>query len=98
MGLQTASQVSKIFGVSTQMLRYYERSGLIESHRKDDYAYRVYDEENLQRLQQIILLRKLQIPIKQIYTILNIPMRQRRSKFSNQTFRNCKMKLLRWKR
>ena len=73
MELQTVNQVSKMLGVSTQMLRYYERSGLVKSLRKEDYAYRVYDEENMKRLQQIVILRKLQIPIKQIALILNNP-------------------------
>jgi len=71
MELQTVSKVSKTFGISAQMLRYYERSGLIQSLRKDDYAYRVYDDENIKRLQQIVILRKLQIPMKQIKDILN---------------------------
>jgi DNA-binding transcriptional MerR regulator len=55
------------------MLRYYEQVGLLTSGRKDDYAYRVYDANALVRLQQIIILRKLQIPIKQIAVILNNP-------------------------
>jgi len=70
---QTATQVSKTFGISTRMLRYYEQVGLVKSLRKDDYSYRVYDGENLKRLQQIVILRKLQIPIKQITIILNNP-------------------------
>ncbi|MCL2060190.1 MAG: effector binding domain-containing protein [Oscillospiraceae bacterium] len=73
MELQTVSQVSKTFGISAQMLRYYERSGLLKSLRKDNYAYRVYDDENIKRLQQIIILRKLQIPVKQICVVLANP-------------------------
>ena len=73
MEFQTVGQVSKTFGISAQMLRYYERSGLLRSLRKDDYAYRVYDDENIKRLQQIIILRKLQIPVKQICVVLNNP-------------------------
>ena len=73
MELQTAGHVSKSFGISTRMLRYYEQIGLVQSLRKDDYAYRVYDDESINRLQQIIILRKLQIPIKQIKVILNNP-------------------------
>ena len=70
MELLTVRQVSQSYGVSARMLRYYEQMGILESRRKDGYAYRVYDRENVQRLQQIILLRKLQIPIKQIKKIL----------------------------
>ncbi|MDQ0362055.1 MerR family transcriptional regulator [Breznakia pachnodae] len=71
MELQTVSQVSKEYGVSTRMLRYYEQVGLLHSLRKEGYAYRVYDNDALTRLQQIIVLRKLRIPVKQIIRILN---------------------------
>jgi len=73
MELQTVSEVSKEYGVSTRMLRYYEQNGLIKSKRKEGYSYRVYDEVNLKRLKQVIILRKLQIPIKQIRVILDNP-------------------------
>lgn len=71
MELKTIREVSLDYGVSRRMLCYYEEIGLIKSSRKDDYAYRVYDENAIQRLQQIIILRKLQIPVKQIKDILN---------------------------
>jgi DNA-binding transcriptional MerR regulator len=71
MELKTIRQISLDYGVSRRMLCYYEEIGLIKSSRKDDYAYRVYDENAIQRLQQIIILRKLQIPVKQIKDILN---------------------------
>lgn len=65
----TISQLSKAFDISTRMLRYYEKMGLLVSHRKEDYAYRMYDEMAVRRLQQIIVLRKLHIPLKQIALI-----------------------------
>ena len=71
MELLSISQVSKDYGVTTRMLRYYEQIGLLESNRKEDYAYRVYNEAAIKQLQQIIILRKLQIPVKQIKEILN---------------------------
>lgn len=69
--LRTITQVTKYFGVSTRMLRYYEQLGLLESQRMEGYSYRVYDNESCQRLQQIITLRKLRIPLKQIAILLN---------------------------
>ena len=71
MEIMTVSEVSKAFHVSTRMLRYYEKMGLIVSRRKEGYAYRLYDEKSVRRLQQIILLRKLRIPLKQIAIILD---------------------------
>lgn len=70
MELVTISEVSKSFNVSTRTLRYYEEIGLLRSSKKDGYAYRVYDEKAILRLQQIVILRKLQIPLKQIANIL----------------------------
>ncbi len=66
----TISRVSQTFNISTRTLRYYEQIGLLTSQRLEDYAYRVYDEESIQRLQQIIILRKLRIPLKEIAMIL----------------------------
>ncbi|HAN20345.1 MAG: MerR family transcriptional regulator [Clostridiales bacterium GWF2_36_10] len=69
MDLMTISEVSRSFDVSTRTLRYYEQIGLLTSQKKDDYAYRIYNEAAVRRLQQIILLRKLRIPLKQISSI-----------------------------
>lgn len=68
--IQTISQVSKTFQVSTRTLRYYEQIGLLRSSKQDGYAYRTYDGFALQRLRQILVLRRLQIPLKAIKQIL----------------------------
>lgn len=69
----TISQVSQDYGISTRMLRYYEQTGLLKSFRREDYAYRMYDDEALSRLRQILILRRLRIPVKQIKLILQKP-------------------------
>ncbi|MDE7248724.1 MAG: effector binding domain-containing protein [Lachnospiraceae bacterium] len=66
MDQMTIGKVSSMFQISARMLRYYEKIGLIESMRKEGYAYRVYNTDAVRRVQQIIILRKLQIPLKQI--------------------------------
>ncbi|KLU72797.1 MAG: hypothetical protein RHS_1494 [Robinsoniella sp. RHS] len=53
------------------MLRYYEKVGLISSSRREGYSYRIYDNNAVTRMKQIILLRKLRIPVRQISIILN---------------------------
>jgi len=73
MDLQTISQVSKAYDISSRMLRYYEQVGLIKSIRNEENSYRLYDEAALKRIQQIIILRKLQIPVKQICVIMDNP-------------------------
>lgn len=61
--------VSIKYNISARTLRYYEDMGLITSIRSDDYAYRLYDDAALKRLEQIIILRKLNIGIKDIQRI-----------------------------
>jgi len=67
--MQTVGTVSKNLGISSRMLRYYEQIGLIDSGRMEGYAYRVYDQHAIRRLRQIIILRKLRVPVKQIREI-----------------------------
>lgn len=57
------------YDLSARTLRYYEDMGLIKSTRTSDYAYRLYDEANVKRLEQILILRKLNISIKDIQRI-----------------------------
>ncbi|MBU9723547.1 MULTISPECIES: effector binding domain-containing protein [Bacillaceae] len=71
MSFTTISQVSKDFNISTRTLRYYDQIGVLPSSKMEDYAYRVYDENAVRRLQQILFLRKLRIPLKQIEKLLN---------------------------
>ena len=63
--------VSSRYDISARTLRYYEQMGLISSRRSDDYAYRLYDEKALKRLEQILILRKLNISIRDIQRIFS---------------------------
>ncbi|MCL2057814.1 MAG: MerR family transcriptional regulator [Oscillospiraceae bacterium] len=69
MDLIRINDVVGAFGVSSRTLRYYEEVGILWSSHPDNKAQRYYDEAALERLKQIIILRKLQIPIKDIITI-----------------------------
>ena len=66
----TISEVSRQFDVTPRMLRHYEKLGLICPTKREDYAYRVYDGDNIRRLKRIIILRKLRIPLKRIAAVL----------------------------
>jgi len=72
MNLMTIGEVTRTYNVTARMLRYYDEIGLLPSIRKDDYAYRVYDEAAIRRLRQIITLRKLRIPLSKIEMILRL--------------------------
>lgn len=63
--------VSSKYDITARTLRYYEDMGLLSSTRSDDYAYRMYDENAVRRLEQILILRKLNISIKDIQRVFN---------------------------
>jgi len=69
MELIRINEVVETFGISSRTLRYYEEKGLLWSKHPDNRAQRHYDKAALERLKQIIVLRKLQIPIKDIIVI-----------------------------
>ena len=63
--------VSSKYNITARTLRYYEDMGLLSSTRSDDYTYRMYDESAIKRLEQILILRKLNISIRDIQRIFN---------------------------
>lgn len=62
-------EVSLRYDISTRALKYYEDMGLIQSSKSEDYAYRLYDQAAIIRLEQILILRKLDIRVKDIQRI-----------------------------
>lgn len=64
-------EVSLAYGVSARALKYYEDMGLLQSTKNDDYAYRLYDEAAIKRLEQILILRKMNIKVKDIQRIFH---------------------------
>ena len=63
--------VANEHNISARTLRYYEDMGLIESVRSEEYAYRMYDASEIKKLEQILILRKLNISIKDIKRIFS---------------------------
>jgi len=62
-------EAAKQFGISTRTLRHWEDMGILESIRAEN-DYRHYDNDNIARIHQIVLLRNLKIPIADIERIL----------------------------
>lgn len=59
-------EVCKLFNTTRDTLRYYEGMGLINP-KKDKNGYRYYDVEDLNSLTDIFFLKKLNIPLSDIY-------------------------------
>ncbi|KYD17430.1 MerR family transcriptional regulator [Caldibacillus debilis] len=66
-------EVADLAGISVRTLRYYDQIGLLKPDRVAESGYRVYSEENLETLQQILFFRELGFPLKKIKEIMQNP-------------------------
>lgn len=71
--MRTVKEVSKIAGVSIRTLRYYDEIGLLKPTEVTDAGYRLYDGKALERLQEIMFFKELEIPLEDIKTIMDNP-------------------------
>ena len=69
----TVHEVTRMTGVSIRTLQYYDKIGLLQPAEYTDAGYRLYDEAALEKLQQILLFRELEFPLKDIKKILDSP-------------------------
>lgn len=60
--------IANRYEISHRTLRYWEEVGILESQRSES-GYRYYNEENMARIQQIVILRNLDFPIAEIEKI-----------------------------
>lgn len=67
----TIKEISKITEISVRTLRYYEEIGLLFPSDKTEGGHRLYSEEELKRLQQILFLKNLGFKLKEIQRLLN---------------------------
>ena len=71
--MKTVHEVSKLTGVSIRALQYYDKIGLLPPTKYTESGYRLYDDTCLERLQQILLFRELEFPLKDVKEIVNSP-------------------------
>ena len=62
--MKTVSQVTKLTGVSARTLQYYDEIGLLKPSELTASGYRLYDDEALQTLQQILFFKELGFKLK----------------------------------
>lgn len=82
--MKTVKQVSDLSGLTVRTLHYYDEIGLLKPAYLTDAGYRMYGEEELRRLQTILILRQLDFPLREIKDILDEPDRDLRQLLSQQ--------------
>ena len=71
--MMTVSEVSRLTGVSIRTLQYYDKIGLLHPNGHTEAGYRLYDDTALAALQQILLFREMEFPLKDIRQIMTQP-------------------------
>ncbi len=69
----TVSALSKLAGVSTRTLRYYDEIGLLRPKNITDSGYRVYGTQQVDMLQQILFYREMGVALDEIKRIITAP-------------------------
>jgi len=65
-----AGEFAGLSGVTVRALHYYDRLGLLRPKRTHN-GYRVYDQRDLVRLEQIVALKFVGLPLRRIKTLLD---------------------------
>ncbi|MDE7051602.1 MAG: MerR family transcriptional regulator [Lachnospiraceae bacterium] len=71
--LMSVHEVAKLTGITARTLHYYDKIGLLKPTKVTGAGYRMYDCTALSRLQNILLFRELEFPLKEIKAILDSP-------------------------
>ena len=65
-------ELSRQMGIPTQTIRYYERLGLLNPPQRTESQYRVYSEEDVERLQFILKAKRFKLSLDEIKKLTDI--------------------------
>jgi DNA-binding transcriptional MerR regulator len=69
----TVGEVAKLANVSVRALHHYDDTGLLTPSQRSDAGYRLYTDEDLDRLRQILYFRELGLGLDAIEDLLSSP-------------------------
>ncbi len=73
MKLHTVKALSDLAGVSVRTLHHYDQIGLLKLQQRSRAGHRLYGQNELLRLQQILFFKELDFPLPEIRRILETP-------------------------
>lgn len=69
----TVQKLGRLAGISTRTLRYYDEIGILKPARINSSGYRIYGQQEVDRLQQILFFRELGVSLENIKNIVLSP-------------------------
>lgn len=76
--------VARLAGVSVRTLHHYDELGLLTPSRRSEAGYRLYTDEDLERLQQILFYKELGFGLERIAAVMSAPDFDRREALVEQ--------------
>lgn len=67
----TVGQVAERFGVTVRTLHHYDAIGLLSPSARSQAGYRLYTEEDVTRLQHVVVYRRLDFSLEEIAQLLD---------------------------
>ena len=75
--MHTVGDVAALTGVSVRTLHHYDELGLVVPGARSDAGYRLYSHADLERLQEVLALRALGLPLAEVAGVLDDPAHDR---------------------
>ncbi|NMH72381.1 MerR family transcriptional regulator [Bacillus sp. RO2] len=69
----SVQKLAKMAGVTGRTLRYYDEIGILKPARISASGYRIYGQAEVDKLQQILFYRELELDLESIQKIINAP-------------------------
>lgn len=67
----TVGELSRLTGVTVRALHHYDEIGLVRPSQRSAAGYRLYDDADVLRLQQVLVFRELGVPLEEIAAALD---------------------------
>lgn len=67
----TVGEIAKALGISTEMIRFYVRQGILKPWKNEENNYWEYSSDDFMRLSDILFYRDLDLPLKDIKSIFD---------------------------
>lgn len=68
--MRTTSQVAELTGISKRTLQYYDEIGILKPSCLTQSGYRLYNDDAMQKLQQILFFKELGFTLKEIHVLI----------------------------
>ena len=69
----TVGELAKLTGITVRTLHHYDEIGLVQPSDRTRAGYRLYGDDDLLRLQQVLVYKELGLPLDEIATVLDDP-------------------------